>query len=132
GLLRTHAEVLRRLHELGAGIYDGDDDTVGATSTVALVDRPGGPDIRTRDGVAQPRPGTSTAAHDVRGVTPEGAAKAIGVVGTEHSTLLAFLSSGCGTCGEFWRAFATGEADRLPGRDTRLVVVTKGPEEESV
>ena len=22
GLLRTHAEVLRRLHELGAGIYD--------------------------------------------------------------------------------------------------------------
>ena len=26
GLLRTHAEVLRRLHELGAGIYDTDAD----------------------------------------------------------------------------------------------------------
>jgi hypothetical protein len=65
-------------------------------------------------------------------VTPDGNGKAIGVVGADHSTLVAFLSSGCGTCGDFWRAFASGEAASLPGRDTRLVIVTKGPEEESV
>ena len=54
-----------------------------------------------------------------------------GVVGTGHTTLLAFLSSGCGTCADFWRAFGDGEGTRLPGRDTRLVIVTKGPEAES-
>jgi len=140
GLLRSHAEILRRLHELGAGVYEADDEdgnadedaraAGGLTSAVALSDRP---EIRTREGVAQPRTSTATTAgHDLSGVTPEGSAKAIGVVGAEHSTLLAFLSSGCGTCGEFWRAFATGQAEQLPGRDTRLVVVTKGPDEESV
>jgi hypothetical protein len=130
GLLRSHAEILRRLHELGAGVYDeSESSTDGVTSTIELTDRP---DIRTRDGVPEPRPSTATAAHDVAGVTPLGNAKAIGIVGAEHSTLLAFLSSGCGTCHEFWKAFATGEAAQLPGRDTRLVVVTKGPDEESI
>lgn len=130
GLLRSHAEVLRRLHELGAGVYEEDAESGGGvTSAIELRDRP---EIRTRDGVAEPRAATGATAHDVSGVTPDGSGKAIGVVGTSHSTLLAFLSSGCGTCGEFWRAFAAGAADDLPGRDTRLVVVTKGPEDESV
>jgi hypothetical protein len=133
GLLRSHAEILRRLHELGAGVYEPDGQEAGAdegvTSAVTLSDRP---PIRTRDGVAEPRVAATSSGHDVAGVTPGGNAKAVGVVGAEHSTLLAFLSSGCGTCGDFWRAFAVGEADSLPGRDTRLVVVTKGPEDESV
>src|SRR5689334_17894645 len=47
GLLRTHAEVLRRLHELGAGIYD----TNGNRTTAA--DLAG----RVADGVAAPRTG---------------------------------------------------------------------------
>jgi hypothetical protein len=128
GLLRSHAEILRRLHELGAGVYD-DESSGGVTSTIELTERP---DIRTRDGVPEPREMSAVAGHDVSGVTPSGNGKAVGVVGAEHSTLLAFLSSGCGTCGDFWRAFARGEADALPGRDTRLVIVTKGPEEESV
>jgi hypothetical protein len=127
GLLRSHAEILRRLHELGAGVFD--DEEQGVTSPVELAD---GPVIRTRDGVPEPREEPTAAAHDLAGVTPDGKAKAIGVLGTDHSTLLAFLSSGCGTCLDFWRAFATGEADSLPGRDTRLVVVTKGPEDESL
>jgi hypothetical protein len=131
GLLRSHAEILRRLHELGAGVYDDEDDTVdvrdGVTSSIDLSDRP----IRTREGVPEPR-ADATAAADISGVTPDGNGKVVGVVGAEHSTLLAFLSSGCGTCGDFWRAFASGEADALPGRNTRLVIVTKGPEEESV
>jgi hypothetical protein len=130
GLLRSHAEILRRLHELGAGVYEADDGSdagAGVTSSVALTERP---EIRTQEGVAAPRP-DDTPAFDLAGSTPEGAAKAVGVVGVAHSTLIAFLSSGCGTCGDFWRAFAEGEADRLPGRDTRLVIVTKGPDEES-
>ena len=71
-------------------------------------------------------------AHDLAGVTPDGATVMAGVVGTSHTTLLAFLSSGCGTCADFWRAFGDGEGTRLPGRDTRLVIVTKGPALESV
>lgn len=129
GLLRSHAEILRRLHELGAGVYDDESEGAGVTSPIELSERP---DLRTREGVAEPRPELSVTGHDVSGLTPMGNSKAVGVVGTEHSTLLAFLSSGCGTCGDFWRAFARGEADELPGRDTRLVIVTKGPEEESV
>jgi hypothetical protein len=54
-----------------------------------------------------------------------------GIVGAEHTTLLAFLSSGCGTCADFWQAFADGAGTRLPGRDTRLVIVTRGHEAES-
>jgi hypothetical protein len=129
GLLRSHAEILRRLHELGAGVYEDGAAAESVTSTIELTDRP---DIRTRDGVPEPREVAAVGAHDVSGVTPTGNGKAVGVVGTEHSTLLAFLSSGCGTCVDFWQAFASGQANDLPGRDTRLVVVTKGPEDESV
>lgn len=131
GLLRSHAEILRRLHELGAGVYEEDEAATegGVTAPIELTERP---EIRTRDGVPDPRELTTATGHDVSGVTPLGNAKAVGVVGAEHSTLLAFLSSGCGTCGDFWRAFARGDADALPGRDTRLVVVTKSPDEESI
>lgn len=137
GLLRTHAEILRRLHELGAGLYD-DTEAAGATTSgagsatggvrtpVAITTRPGVPEPRSQDGPV------GTDAHDVSGVTPSGAATVAGVVGADHTTLLAFLSSGCGTCADFWRAFADGEGTRLPGRDTRLVVVTKDPQAESV
>jgi hypothetical protein len=129
GLLRSHAEILRRLHELGAGVYEEDASSQGVTSMIELSGRP---DIRTRDGVPEPRETTGIVAHDVSGVTPTGNGKAVGVVGTEHSTLIAFLSSGCGTCIDFWQAFAAGQANDLPGLDTRLVVVTKSPEDESV
>ncbi len=119
GLLRSHAEILRRLHELGAGAY-GDDVAPDAGSR-----------MRTQPGVAEPR-GTVTAAHDVSGTTPGGSSVAVSVVDRPHTTLLAFLSSGCLTCGNFWSAFAEGGGEGLPGLDTRLVIVTKGPEAESV
>jgi hypothetical protein len=92
-------------------------------------------ELRTRPGVPEPRSAeglVATDAHDIAGITPIGSATMAGVVGAGHSTLLAFLSSGCGTCADFWRAFGDGEGTRLPGRDTRLVIVTKGPEAESV
>jgi hypothetical protein len=43
---------------------------------------------------------------------------------------VAFLSSGCSVCQDFWDELAPGDVD-VPG-GARLVVVTKGPEEESV
>jgi hypothetical protein len=127
GLLRSHAEVLRRLHELGAGVYE--EDLPDTRPLVPLT----GPDIRTRDGVAPPRE-ADTPARDVAGVTPAGEAVAVGVAGAPHSTLLAFLTSGCSTCAGFWAAFADGVAHELPamgGEGTRLVVVTRGAESES-
>ena len=117
GLLRSHAEILRRLHELGAGAYDD------APATE--------PRLRTQPGVAEPR-ATATPAHDVSGTTPSGSSVAVSVVDRPHTTLLAFLSSGCLTCHDFWSAFAEGAGSDLPGLDTRLVIVTKGPEAESV
>jgi hypothetical protein len=139
GLLRSHAEILRRLHELGAGVYEESDrDTddgrashasraAGVSSTIEVGSRP---EIRTQPGVAQPRE-VDTPVRDVMGTTPDGGAKAVGIADSSHATLLAFLSSGCGTCADFWRAFGEGEADEVLGSATRLVIVTKDPEEES-
>ncbi len=125
GLLRTHAEILRRLHDLGAGVYD--DQAPDQPSRPAPVASP----VRTQPGVAEPRT-RDTPAFDLSGTTPDGAAAVVGVVDRPHTTLLAFLSSGCTTCRGFWDAFAGGAADDLPGVDTHLVVVTKGPQNESV
>ncbi len=119
-LLRSHAEILRRLHELGAGVYA--DDEAGA---------PAAPPIRTRDGVPEPRVGGTDRVHDIAGRSPAGNAIRVGVVGTEGLTLLAFLTSGCAVCGNFWSAFADPEAVRQAEFAGRVVVITKGPEAES-
>jgi hypothetical protein len=112
GLLRSHAEILRRLHDLGAGM---DPET--------------GPMPVTFDGTRLPAR-TDRPAHDISGVTPDDEGVAVGVLGVEHPSLLAFLTSGCLTCEGFWAAFADPARRVLP-RGTRLVVVTKGPEHES-
>jgi len=111
GLLRSHAEILRRLHELGAGLDP--DATPGAVTAVP----------------APVRRGTSTG-FDLAGTTPADEAVRIGVVGARQSTVLAFLSSGCLTCGGFWDTFAATDRLAVPG-GARLVIVTKGPEAES-
>jgi hypothetical protein len=123
GLLRTHAEVLRRLHELGAGIYE-----TATPSRSAAADLAG----RVADGVAAPgddAPGR--AAVDIAGVTPRGSSLSVAVGGDDRVTLLAFLSSGCTTCADFWRAWREGERIELEGLGRpRVVIVTKGPENE--
>jgi hypothetical protein len=122
GLLRTHAEVLRRLHELGAGIYDTAGNRTNAANLAGRV----------ADGVAAPRrEGERNVVADIAGVTPRGSALSIAVNGDERLTLLAFLSSGCTTCGDFWRAWRDDEPLQLRelGRP-RVVIVTKGPENE--
>jgi hypothetical protein len=114
GLLRSHAEILKALHELGAGLE---------------LDRADGPVDVTIDGVRTPRrSGSAETADAVSGQTLDGEAVALSLAaGTD--TLLAFLSSGCTTCGAFWEAFSEAHVE-VPG-DARLVVVTKGLDEES-
>jgi hypothetical protein len=112
GLLRSHAEILRQLHSLGAGVDP--DATAGVASPVP----------------APVRRGRATG-FDVAGTTPADETVRIGVVGARQSTVLAFLSSGCLTCGEFWTTFAAAGRLDVPG-GARLVIVTKGPEIESV
>ena len=109
GLLRSNADVLRALHELGAG-------EPGTRTTGSRHQHP-----------APQREGT---APDVSGSTLSGSAVHVGVTGTGHPTLLAFLSTGCSACMGLWEGLATG-VGRIGGDDTRLVVVAKGPEAES-
>ncbi len=141
GLLRSHAVIIRALHDAG---IDLDPDRTG-TPTLDLTERAGRgpadrarrpttevvtdtpPDIRTVPGVATPADVTGLRAADLHGTTPTGGTRTVAVQGRD-ATLLAFLTTGCSTCAAFWNAFADGI--RLPG-DTRLVIVTRGGNEES-
>jgi hypothetical protein len=139
GLLRSHAEILKALHDLGINLEDG--APTGGTRTFELGSRSGDTvarsaagdhDTRIGDnGLAIPSEGPLGAAHDLMGVTPSGDGAAISVTGTDHLTLLAFLSTGCMTCLDFWDAFRDPTNRTVAGRGTRLVAVTKGPESES-
>jgi hypothetical protein len=112
GLLRSHAEILRALHDLGVGVGDPSSATAG-------------------DFV--PRPDDAASLHgravDVTGTAPTGDALAVAVAGRRQLTLLAFLSSGCLTCRDFWTSF--GRRDLDPPGGARVVIITKGPEAES-
>ena len=118
GLLRSHAAILRRLHELGAGIEPAvalPPAQSAATST---------PDL----GLPQPPSVVEgRAAADIAGNGPRGEAHAIRVPGLRTDTVLVFLSSGCTTCHVYWDELR----DVTLPRDVRLVIVTKGEESES-
>ena len=116
GLLRSHGEILRRLHALGAGL-DPDGDEAAAV-------------LRPRGDLPREGAGLGPAA-DLAGAGLRDDAVNIPVLGVRHQTLLAFLSSGCLTCRGFWDAFERPETLGLPAH-IRLVVVTKDPAEESV
>jgi hypothetical protein len=107
-LLRSHAEILRRLGPEGS-------------RPESWVDR--------SQGLAPPRArsGGEAPAPALAGVTLAGDAVRLAFDGRGSSpTLLAFLSSGCTSCGQFWDALAER---RLPdGLET--VIVTRGSERE--
>ncbi len=144
GLLRSHAEILRALHDLGVNLEHGA-PTPGATAFElrpgpAATDRsgrgvaPAGTPASERisdQGVALPEDGPLGSAHDLRGVTPAGDAAAISVRGGRGLTLLAFLTSGCASCLDFWEAFRIPGNRAIGGADANLVVLTKGPADES-
>jgi len=134
GLLRSHASVLKAFHDVGLGedVLAGESNPDGARVSGLQIRAPGDPGIRTVPGVAEP---SATSAlgrlSDIDGFDPQGGAVRVGLSGAKGTTLLAFLSTGCSTCHDFWRAFATDEIHAVPGDGTRVVVVTRGPEEES-
>jgi hypothetical protein len=126
GLLRSHAEILKALHDLGVNLEEGAPSAARRQPAVSHH-----APARTADGVAPPRGDVPLgAAVDLTGTLPRGGAARVAVTGVDHPTLLAFLSTGCGTCGTFWDALADG-ATGLPDAATRVVVVTNGPEAES-
>jgi hypothetical protein len=116
GLLRSHADMLRVLHEMGADLSPNPASSAGNTP-VALLPRP-----------TPARPDASDVI-DLAGATPAGEALSIAVRSVRHDTLIAFLTSGCVTCRGFWDEFRTGSPE-IPG-GARLVVVTRGVEAES-
>lgn len=67
---------------------------------------------------------------DLVGRTPTDEAIEIRVAGTDRPTLLAFLTSTCTTCAEFWNVFGDVERLSIPGRP-QVVIVTKGMEVEN-
>jgi hypothetical protein len=100
GLLRSHAEIMRRLGPSEEGSRSVPEPAVTRESAVAPA---------------------------LAGVTPDGDAVKLAFEGAGTAPmLLAFLTSGCGTCATFWETL--GER-RLPA-GLRTVIVTHGPDRE--
>jgi len=109
GLLRSHAEILRRIGPPEAGERDSD------------VLAPGLPDPPSREGLRR--------APKISGMTLGGDGVQVGS-GSGRPTLVAFLSSGCLTCEGFWETFSQAEPPEIPG-GARVVAVTKDASDES-
>ena len=133
GLLRSHAEILRRLQAIDGG---GDDaDTTGADTTRVGQISIDGPSpalrARRRDGRRVP---------DISGATPDGGAMLVTVGTGAVDTVVAFLSTTCATCATFWSELAAASltpSGAISGATpsgvlggARLVVVTHDPGEE--
>lgn len=121
GLLRSHAVILRRLHEAGVPELDGG----GALLPLASDD----------DEPATPRPNdapTGRAAPDLTGTSADGDPMVVAVAGRRHDTSLLFLSADCATCEPFWEAVGDGRAHRISTPEHRLVVVARGGESDLV
>ena len=116
GLLRSHAEVIRALHQMGVDLSPTAASAIGSMPV----------DFAPRPTPARPHASDTV---DLAGATPTGEVVSIAVRSVRHDTLIAFLTSGCVTCRSFWDAFRSGAPD-IPG-GARLVVVTRGAEAES-
>lgn len=104
GLLRSHAEILRRL---------GPAEAAGAAGP--SVGEPRAPE----------RPAGAPAS-PIAGTTPDSDTVALDLAAPGAPTLLAFLSSGCSTCAAFWAGLHEA---RLPA-GVQPVVVTRGADRE--
>ena len=105
GLLRSHAEILRRLD---AGSPDTDERLASSRE-------------------APPRP-NGQRAPDILGTTLRGGLVKVGL-GSGQQTLLAFLTSGCSTCRDLWAELHTPSPTLTGG--IRVIAVTKDARFES-
>jgi hypothetical protein len=104
GLLRSHAELLRRL---------GPEES-GVPGTVAA------PPLARSGARGEPAPA-------LQGSTPHGDPLQLSFTGaTGTPTLLAFLTSGCSTCAGFWESLA----ERRLATGVQTVIVTRGSDRE--
>ncbi len=124
GLLRSHAEILRRLPT---------PDEAPSPQPLPLGNRsdeaapaPEAPRIPTH----LPGPRDLTPAYDLSGRTLGGDAVVTPVGSAGVPVLVAFLSSGCLTCRAFWEGLRAGAHRPMP-EGARVVVVTKGRDLES-
>jgi hypothetical protein len=117
GLLRSHAEILRRLPEATA-----DAEAAGRTDSPATGAPPTLPAH-----LPGPR-GAGKPVVDIVGATLDGAQMSVSPAKTD--TLVAFLSSGCLTCKTFWDGLQADRREPLP-QDIRLLVVVKDRDMES-
>lgn len=115
-LLRSHADILKALHDAGVRRDDH-----SAPASIAH---------RVAEGGIEEGKALSASALDIVGESPSGDAVGISLAATPR-TLLAFLSSGCLTCRELWATIDSEGHPRLSGLGARLVVVGKSPTEES-
>ncbi len=109
-LLRSHAEILRRLTAIEDGVPRGRRASAAGST-------------------AGPASAAEVAARDIVGETLAGDTVKLAFGVGLPRTLLAFLGSGCAACGPLW----DGLRNDAPGpAGARVVVVTKGPEHESL
>jgi hypothetical protein len=110
GLLRSHAEILKRLSAAERGQAAGN-----ATPELTQPE-------------ATPRRSDELSPAPLTGVTPAGDAVALALQApASRPTLLAFLTSGCASCAGFWETL--GEPRLPPGIE--VLIVTHGSDRES-
>jgi len=115
-LLRSHAEILRRLAALEASLDpDRDDGGSRRTPPPAHSSPPNGA-------------GAGGAAADISGQTLAGAPVQLTFGAGSPRTLLAFMGTGCHACVPLWDELRHEPVPTPAG--ARLVVVTKGPDRE--
>ena len=105
GLLRSHADILRALDELGVG-RAGDPRADGSDNRGSNRGR---------------RPMAIQEAHQLRGHTIDGESIAV-ALGSADSAVLAFLSATCHSCERFWDEFTRPE---FAAGERRLIVVVQ-------
>ena len=110
GLLRSHAEILRRLDKLGVRL---DDDHQGSQDLMAVT----------------PKPERSVVA-DIVGIDPNGEPVVVSPAIGADPTLLAFLSTSCSSCTLFWESIDSSSLS-VGNVSYRVVVVTLGEGDES-
>ena len=112
GLLRSHADILRQLESIGAGLEGGGSHDHSSQITL------------TRRDSAAP------VSRQVTGVTPDGEPVVLSLGAGPDPTLVAFLSTTCSSCTPFWEGLQSSLM-HFGGHRHRVVIVTLGETEES-